>query len=129
MTDAELSALESAARAATPGPWKAVGQCVADSDRYVLANCNTNFSKGQVVSNAAYIAAANPASILELIAELRQARAERDALINYIVEHGGYHLSIWEKCPYKQDETHRCNDCWLKATKEAVCQTQNSERK
>jgi len=75
MTDAELDALEAAAKSATPGPWKAVGQCVADSDRYVLANCNTNFSKGQVVSNAAYIAAANPAAILELIAELRQARA------------------------------------------------------
>ena len=61
------------------------------------------------------------ARLLELIRDFRQVQAERDALINYIVEHGGCHLSIWEKCPYEQNETPRCNECWLKATKEAVC--------
>ena len=121
MTDAELDALERLAKEATPGPWNSVGQCVADSNRYVLANCNTNFSKGQVVSNAAFIGAANPAAILELIAELRQARAERDCLAKYIADHGGCHLSIWEKCPYEQDETYRCKECWIQSAKEATC--------
>ena len=63
------------------------------------------------------------AVILELIAELRQAKAERNALINYIVEHGGCPISIWDKCPAEQDDPISCKDCWLKsAAKEATCQ-------
>ena len=130
MTDAEISALGAAARAATPGPWKAVGQCVADSDRYVLANCNTNFSKGQVVSNAAYIAAANPAVVLELIAELRQTKAERDWLAENMPN--SYSECHCPEGHYKPDcepeptaggkVCYECLLCWLKAAKEAVCQ-------
>lgn len=72
MTDTELYALESAAKAATPGPWK----------HYVDQGCNGVLASGKVIlpilhispENCAYIAAANPAVVLELIAELRQAK-------------------------------------------------------
>ena len=117
MTDAELLELEKKAKAATPGPWKAVGECVADSDRYVLANCNTNFSKGQVNSNAAYIAAANPAVVLEMITELRQAKAERDWLAETLETHS-FMLELDAK-----NEIQRCSEQeWLRRAKEAICQ-------
>lgn len=84
MTDAELSALEAAAKAATPGPWRTEYR-----QRYVFAENDVNVCEirgyGELIhmvpeseaveqmrSNGAYIAAAHPDAILELIAELRQ---------------------------------------------------------
>jgi hypothetical protein len=127
MTDEQLDSLEAVARNATPGPWNAVGQCVADSDRYVLANCNTNFSKGQVVSNAAYIAAANPAAVLELIAMVRSLQNERD----YLAEHRPVRycptLQKWETCDLPNFDGPylplQCFKCWKESAREAVCQT------
>jgi len=90
MTDAELSALEAAAKAATPGPWETDYR-----QRYVFAENGVNVCEirgyGELIhmvpesdvieqmrNNANFIAAANPAAVLDLIAELRQARLERD---------------------------------------------------
>jgi len=126
MTDTEFSALEAAAKAATPGPWEESFDDVLVHRYAILCECRTLKIKNVHIDmdgkkNAAYIAAANPAAILELIAELRQARAERNALINYIVEHGGCPISIWDKCPAEQDDPILCKDCWLKsAAKEAT---------
>ena len=58
-----------------------------------------------------------PDTVLELIAELRQARAERDWLAARI-HHDGY-LS----CPGgKVSECHKisCKNCWLEAARDAV---------
>ena len=88
MTDAELSELERLAKEATPGPWP---QGKEDKE-FVLYNgtficgCNSAIMRnGDVIdgkTNARYIAAANPAAILELIAELRQARKDACEWIN-----------------------------------------------
>ena len=80
MTDAELLELEQKAKAATPGPWDCGGVEVFLGEwNPLIAMCNSE-------DNAAYIAAANPAAILELIAELRQARASLKALENFVAD-------------------------------------------
>jgi len=68
------------------------------------------------------------AVILELIAELRQARAERDWLANRL-GNLNEESSYSELCPDKFStetvckQTIKCNDCWLQAAKEAAsCQ-------
>ena len=62
-----------------------------------------------------------PDGVLKLIAELRQATAERDWVIEQIIT--GY------SCPPFSDENEddcdkqtSCEDCWLQAAKEAACQ-------
>ncbi len=79
----DLDALEAAARAATPGPWEqalyvrnnqpdtkiiAGNDHVTDCDGY-SASCE------QDLANATFIAAANPAVVLELVRRLRAADA------------------------------------------------------
>ncbi len=102
MTDTELYALEAAAKAATPGPWivheKYPQWVVEDSEsprrhillpikrkvtHHTLGTCDTEFGWGEATSNAAYIAAANPAVVLELIQELRQARDYIRAFVEF----------------------------------------------
>ena len=76
MTDTELSSLEAAAKAATPGPWNTKeGPDFSE----IFAHDKNIALIGSQHADAAYIAAANPASILELVQELKQAK-------NYISE-------------------------------------------
>lgn len=92
MTDEQLSALEYAAKAATLGPWEvhrssvyaASGAQVAFLPEIYSFDSACCVTPQQVVANANFIAATNPATVLELIAELRQARHERDWLVNKI---------------------------------------------
>lgn len=100
MTDIELDTLELCTRGAMTDSWYTKTTSADDA-------------------TAAFIAAANPAAILELIAELRQAKAERDWIIEQI-ENG------WP-CPPTSDEfvgdcdkEMSCKDCWIKAAKEAT---------
>lgn len=76
MTNEQLDALEAAAKAATPGPWDWNGLSV-DADGFDLCSCTDWRSpiNRNGTANAAYIAAANPIVVLELIAELRKAKA------------------------------------------------------
>ena len=101
MTDKELNELENIAKAATLGPW--VADLRVGVDAVYKANNNPNCLSDvndnnficeihgvwfdnkwnmteQQDNNCKYIAAANPAVILELISELQQARNERDWL-------------------------------------------------
>ena len=77
----DLDALEKLADEATPGPWKAVGTI------YEHMNCEVRGGKkgeGQAIAqvwdgphafkDGQWIAAANPATIKALIAELKEAR-------------------------------------------------------
>jgi len=136
MTDTELSSLESAAKAATPGPWRtAKAEFLENADIVRTAWKTTNpkvcdhilfdnccFGKDrrghirlfessgqQWRENAAFIAAANPAAILSLVAELRQAKAERDWLADYIATLTG-------------KKSYNTKEHWIKAAKEATCQ-------
>ena len=77
MTDEQLDSLESAARAATPGPWeKKEGPDFSE----IFAKSINIALIGSQHEDATYITAANPAVVLELIAELRQLQIERDWL-------------------------------------------------
>jgi hypothetical protein len=77
MTDAELAALEAAARAATPGPWfRAIANDTAiRSDDVDIAQTVGAYELEweRMEADAAYIAAANPAAILALIQRVREA--------------------------------------------------------
>lgn len=89
MTEKELDALEAAAKAATPGPWKCPGRALVvsrmDSSEQLVCDCLSK-QFAQAPKDAAFIAAANPAAVLDLIAELRQAKEECLHHKDYIAE-------------------------------------------
>jgi hypothetical protein len=58
-----LNKLEALAKAATPGPWSSDGTCV-DAENEIIADAKP--------FDAAYIAAANPETILRLIELLKE---------------------------------------------------------
>lgn len=107
MTDIELDTLELCARGAMTDSWYTKTTSADDA-------------------TAAYIAVANPSVVRELIAELRQARAERDWLANRL-GNLNEESSYSELCPDKFatetvcKQAIKCNTCWLEAAREAVC--------
>ena len=123
----DLDQLEARAKAATPGPWRnaagykikvaATGtHCASAWSRYTYET-GKEITDEQAKANATYIAAANPAVVLELVAELRKARAERDWLAKRIALDG-------VSCPIEPNVcAGTCADhiqCWLEAAREAV---------
>lgn len=65
----DLDTLEAIAKAATPGPWETkAGQDFSE----ILANSKNIALVGSQHKDAAFIAAANPTTMLALIAELRK---------------------------------------------------------
>ena len=125
MTDEQLADLEAAAKAATPGPWKeSLYPFFIQAGDYQLATV-TSKNAGD---DSAYIAAANPAAILELIQDLRQARAEREWLAekgeNICRRCGVTQSSLYcEKTDCVLEEYWKCptKEHWLKAAKEVAC--------
>ncbi len=72
--------LKSKALAATPGPW-----CAQTKDHAVFTTCGQPdnwMALARKDEDCEFIAAANPAAILELIAELEAVKSERDELKN-----------------------------------------------
>ena len=93
MTDAELDELEAKAKAATQGPWVLdyrsayvfskpdnVNVCEIRGYGELVHQLGEKCAEEQMEKNADYIVTANPTTILNMIAELRQTRAERDWL-------------------------------------------------
>ena len=85
----DLNELEALAKAATPGPWFGFydGVRIADDifgranmSIYVASVMCTTGENGQESRNAAYIAAANPKTMQEMIALIRSHEAEIDGL-------------------------------------------------
>lgn len=81
ITDEMIAALEMAAKEATPGPWTcyqpkgySFDQINADNGSCVASDVDALYSTG----NGPYIAAANPTTILSLIARLRAAEEDLD---------------------------------------------------
>ena len=81
MTDTELDALEAAAKAATPGPWR---QSKHDKEFVCFNDTTLRGSDINGELNAAYIAAANPAAVLGLIAELRNTKKALEVFEGYV---------------------------------------------
>lgn len=73
MIDAELDALEAVAKAATPGPWTWNGSLSVDANDFDLCSCVDWRSpiNRNGMANARYIAAANPAVVIDLISQIR----------------------------------------------------------
>lgn len=110
----DLDTLEAFAKAATPGPWDTKeGPDFSE----ILANSKNIALVGSQHKDAAFIAAANPAVVLELIAELRKGRAERYWLATRIALDG-------VSCPIEPNVcAGTCEDhiqCWLEAARDAV---------
>lgn len=78
-----ITELKELAEKATPGPWKAGSATVtgAETDDSPSLDAKLYGGNGQAKArNARYIAAANPAAILELITQLEDAQGENRAL-------------------------------------------------
>lgn len=73
--------LKALALAATPGPWKRQGNSAVlrtSSGEWVADTRTHKQDITQDVANADYIAEANPATVLELIAEVERLRADAE---------------------------------------------------
>lgn len=87
MTPVDLAALQALAEEATPGPWRYL-----QADNVFVASAQGALLKFQPRSvgvditlddrnaNGSFIAAANPETVLWLLAEIARLRAERDAM-------------------------------------------------
>lgn len=64
-----LDELEKLAQAATPGPWSYIRDIVIGDRSKILESLNDS------VDDARFVAAANPATIIEMIAEIRELRS------------------------------------------------------
>lgn len=88
----DMNTIEAAAKAATPGPWEAAGpsfgeqlpkylNCVGamdDDDENFVDVCVSPFEEDECASaDMAFIATANPATVLEMVSMIR----ERDAVL------------------------------------------------
>jgi hypothetical protein len=88
MTDDELARLEAVARAATQDDWDfnyySMVDCskFVDSDEYICTVPPTSgdTATGEHLANAIHIAAFDPPTVLALLAELRELRADLDEL-------------------------------------------------
>jgi len=80
ITHEKLDELERKAKAATPGPWEAFNDealAQVEGEEVTVAHClGPLFNDDFISCDAAYIAAANPAAILALIAQHREAIGE-----------------------------------------------------
>ncbi|HHH0624255.1 TPA: hypothetical protein ACPZRI_004103 [Yersinia enterocolitica] len=87
-----IEELKKAALAATPGPWEKCdsygpnenGTCVSAVERpdLMIASTTGYYGRDGGIANAHFIALANPAAILDMIAKLEAAQKERDDLLN-----------------------------------------------
>ena len=78
MNQEQINELRQLAQAATPGPWRAaISSSMVNS---VCTTFETVCETGKNIDDALYIAAANPAAILELISEIDSLRDEANGL-------------------------------------------------
>ena len=83
----DIAALKAAAEVASPGPWKYEGSIYEHMGASIRAVPDDRgiaqlWQHGNVVADAAFIALANPASILSLIARLERAEGALHGLID-----------------------------------------------
>ena len=78
MTQEQINELRQLAQAATPGPWRAA--ISSSMVNRVCTTLETVCETGKNIDDALYIAAANPAAILALIAEIDSLRDEVNGL-------------------------------------------------
>ena len=74
-----IEELKRLAEAATPGPWAAA--ISSNMVNRVCATFETICETGKNIDDALYIAAANPAAVLELIAEIERVTKQRDEML------------------------------------------------
>ena len=113
MTDKELNKLESKAKKVKNGHLSVHYDPQVQIDYWVNVEDK---------ADALFIAAANPAAIIDLIAELRKARKERDWLAYKLEDGLACNPPNGAYC-----DSHSCDECeyiskdmWLKAAREAT---------
>ena len=79
MNTEQINELRKLAEAATPGPWAAA--ISSNMVNGVCATFETICETGKNIDDALYIAAANPAAVLELIAEIERVTKQRDEML------------------------------------------------
>ena len=72
----KIEELKQLAEAATPGPWALAIWTTGNRCAEVMTAHNHRVVRDAYVNDSAYIAAANPAAVLELIVEVESLRAE-----------------------------------------------------
>lgn len=113
MTHDEIQNLKALALAATPGPWATddphiVYSDIGDEITYLAKTNELDTSYKWAVKNAAFIAAANPAAILSLIAQLEARLAATPvnqqllSALNAMMTHMGMDEDEWNKPTFDQ---------------------------
>ena len=116
MTNDELDKLEALCKAAATGPWMTFKDplCVMatdpdDGEIYTVVAFNREYNRKK---NAAFVAAADPPTVLSLISEVRR--------LTKIVEYMGEYMGdrVDDGCPphMRMDRCQdfsTCGDCWL----------------
>lgn len=98
MTNDELHTLKALAEAATPGPWEA-GNDIGEGEVYgvdgyaVVGAAAQAWTRREVDANARFIAAANPQTVLALVAEVERLREEAQLSYQRAFEAGAAQLS------------------------------------
>lgn len=130
-----LDELEALAKAATPGPWVVDGdECVRAEDLRILYD-NSCRDDENGTANAAFVSAANPAAVLDLIARLRAAEADAQRL-DWLAQ--GQKDVVWRFCngtgslskrpryefavrPFDRDRLYQREDLlWRPSLREAI---------
>lgn len=88
----DVAELKRLAEAATPGPWKASFTKFSDvtaENGALIAKCARLDSLTRLEANARYIAAANPAVILELLAQRDELLAALERTMSWLASYPG----------------------------------------
>lgn len=128
----DIDKLEALAEAATPGPWEnaedAVFRVIVEAGNRWVCDCiSGKVHSPQEAKDAAFIAAANPAAILELIAAYRSLKKrckkfhkERGILATLLFGYGKeYHFcppdlaDYQTNCPGRASAMNECQRCWI----------------
>ena len=106
----DLDKLEAAAKAATSGPWVATkeyanrwGVSPSPTDIYPVASVYGHGDLTKIEADATYIAATNPAAVLELIRRLRDAEVDAKRY-RYLRNEDAWPTEIYESIGYGKRE-------------------------
>lgn len=135
MDDLKLADLKFKAEAASPGPWVCDSlNNISNGIWFVVYTTKAPSGSVPTAEDAAFITAASPGTVRELVLDVQRARAERDWLAQHLA--GACDFRRAEECPVscgvadhcpRNSGKCRCLDAtkedWLECAQEATSQT------